>query len=97
MARYLSREEIYKLSPEELVEYHNAMNRKLVDDAPGAIRPRLEAILFYIEMECSFIEDLILRTVTANKKLVVAMMEFRDEVDSEIDNIFFEDNDGDDK
>lgn len=97
MARYLNREELAKLTSKELIKYQDAMNQKLIDDAPAAIRPRLGAILLMVEMECSLIEDPILRTRTANEKLVAAMMEFKDELNSQIDNPFSEDNDGDDK
>lgn len=96
MTRYLNREELAKMASEKLIEYQNTMNRKLVDDAPAPMRPRLEAILFRVEMECSFIENPVLRAMTTNKKLVAAIMEFRDELACGPDDLFSEDNDGDD-
>lgn len=73
-------EEIDKMSLEEVTAYQAALNREMVDGAPAAMRPRLEAILFRVEMQCSHIRNPIIRTMTVNRMMVAAVAEYMDEL-----------------
>lgn len=84
MSRFLTSEEIKQLSPTKLIEYQDFVNRKLVDDAPDGLRSKLGAILFRVEIECSFILDPAARALMVNEKMMAGLLGLRDEMLSDM-------------